>query len=676
MKRLRIRNNNKRFFLLLGAPLIVVLLLISVGFAAMSTSLTINGSAAFEPVGMIRVMSISQGTLTNATEQSKSITHDSISNTIDLNSSTSSATYTVVIKNLGQTDKKLDDIVEVVFSNNQVEYSLNGLQIGDVIEAGDEVEFTITFRYKQSATEPLEPRINSKLRFNFSDYIDDSMRIVFNQEGACTFNGLGNNITGSECQKYWNKEYIDTGIDLYSYENWRRDYEVGFTIEQYTPSAQVQQAVIFNSKYENTSLKWPGLVFRRDAANNGLEITQSINKGVKASKIINGLTYPTTVKIFRTDGIVYYSINGADPVILQNMSNFNQQFDQTAWFGSALSESGSPFRTLKGTLSNMYIKVGPDNAIKYTITFHTDIGTLQENTRQVVQYRSIGTLPVPVSDGRIFEGWYTTPSYTTKVDSTYVPTADMDLYAKWGATCYVAVGNNCYSSITTAMTSEGSNITLTLLDNLSEKVIIPSGKVITLDFGNYTLSQGDTTKPVIENSGTLNIISGTFKTSGSTAIIDNTATGTINISGGTYTSTGSKQAIYNNGGIMNISGNPTFTNSSSQRAAVHNLNNGTLTITGGTIIANNYSGIKNESGTLIIGTNDGSVSTTNPSVRGKTYGIESAVNFSFYDGIIKGKTLAVNDESYIANIETNYQITNSTEVISGTTYNTLYLESQ
>lgn len=676
MKRLRIRNNNKRFFLLLGAPLIVVLLLISVGFAAMSTSLSINGSAAFEPVGMIRVMSISQGTLTNATEQSKSITHDSISNTIDLNSITSSATYTVVIKNLGQTDKKLDDIVEVVFSNNQVEYSLNGLQIGDVIEAGDEVEFTITFRYKQSATEPLEPRINSKLRFNFSDYIDDSMRIVFNQDGACTFNGLGNNITGSECQKYWNKEYIDTGIDLYSYENWRRDYEVGFTIEQYTPSAQVQQAVIFNSKYENTSLKWPGLVFRRDSLNNGLEITQSINKGVKASKIINGLTYPTTVKIFRTDGIVYYSINGADPVILQNMSNFNQQFDQTAWFGSALNESGSPFRTLKGTLSNMYIKVGPDNAVKYTINFHTDIGTLSETTRQVVQYKSLGTLPVPQADNRVFEGWYTTPSYTTRVDSTYVPTGDMDLYAKWGATCYVAVGNNCYSSITTAISSEGSNITLTLLDNLSEKVIIPSGKVLTLDFGNYTLSQGDTTKPVIENSGTLNIISGTFKTSGSTAIIDNTASGTINISGGTYTSTGSKQAIYNNGGIMNISGNPTFTNSSSQRAAVHNLNNGTLTITGGTIIANNYSGIKNESGTLIIGTNDGSVSTTNPSVRGKTYGIESAVNFSFYDGIIKGKTLAVNDESYIANIETNYQITNSTEVISGTTYNTLYLESQ
>lgn len=676
MKRLRIRNNNKCFFLLLGSPLIVVLLLISVGFAAMSTSLSINGSAAFEPVGMIRVMSISQGTLTNATEQSKSITHDSISNTIDLNSSTSSATYTVVIKNLGQTDKKLDDIVEVVFSNNQVEYSLNGLQIGDVIEAGDEVEFTITFRYKQSATEPLEPRINSKLRFNFSDYIDDSMRIVFDQEGACTFNGLGNNITGSECQKYWNKEYIDTGIDLYSYENWRKDYEVGFTIEQYTPSAQVQQAVIFNSKYENTSLKWPGLVFRRDSLNNGLEITQSINKGVKVSKIINGLTYPTTVKIFRTDGIVYYSINGADPVILQNMSNFNQQFDQTAWFGSALSESGSPFRTLKGTLSNMYIKVGPDNAVKYTITFHTDVGTISETTRKVVQYRSLGTLPVPNADNRVFEGWYTTPDYTTRVDSTYVPTADMDLYAKWGATCYVAVGNNCYSSITTAMTSEGSNITLTLLDNLSEKVIIPSGKVLTLDFGNYTLSQGDTTKPVIENSGTLNIISGKFTTSGSTAIIDNTATGTINITGGTYTSTGSKQAIYNNGGIMNISGNPTFTNSSSQRAAVHNLNNGTLTITGGTIIANNYSGIKNESGTLIIGTNDGSVSTTNPSVRGKTYGIESAVNFSFYDGIIKGKTLAVNDESYIANIETNYQITNSTEVISGTTYNTLYLESQ
>lgn len=678
-KRYKNRQPNKEMcsLLMFGTPLIVVLLLISVGFAAMSTSLTINGSSAFEPVGLIRVMSISQGTLTNATEQSKGIEPDAIKNMIDLNSSSSTATYTVVIKNLGQTDQVLDSIIEDLFSNNQVEYVLNGLQIGDVIDAGDEVEFTVTFRYKQDAVAPLEPRINSKLRFVFSDYEGDNLRTVFQHEGACTFNGVGHNITGSDCQEYWNSEYIDTGVYLYSYENWRRDYEIGFTIDSYDSTQNVNQAVFVNTKYENDSLKWPGLVFRRDSNKASLEITQSINNGTKVTKIINNPSYPMNVKIMRENGVIYYSINGGNRITVQDMSNFNQQFDVSTWFGSAPNASGTPFRTLVGTLSNMYVKIGPSNVLKYTVNFHTDVGTLTETSRQVVQGRPIGTLPIPTTtELRSFEGWYTNSSFTNRVTADFVPTADTTLYAKWSNECYIAVGNTYYPSIIAAIDAEGADgtpITLTLLDDITEKVVIPAGTNVTLDFGNHTVSPSDKTKPIIDNSGTLTILSGTFTTDGTTATVDNSPGGVITISGGTFTSTGTKQAVYNNGGTMTITGNPTFSNTSNQRAAVHNLNNGTLTITGGTITASNYSAIKNDAGTLIIGTDDGNVNATAPSIQGKTYGIESSVNFSFYDGIAKGKTAAVKDETKITNIETGYQITNGTETIDGATYHTLYL---
>ena len=142
------KTNNKRPLNLLLLLLGIFLLFISVGFSALSTTLSVNGSVAFNPVGMIRVMSITTGNLVDVTEQSKSITPDSIKNMLDLNSSSATATYNVVIKNLGQTDKELDVIVEDVFSNEQIEYELNGLQIGDVIEARDEVQFSITFKYK------------------------------------------------------------------------------------------------------------------------------------------------------------------------------------------------------------------------------------------------------------------------------------------------------------------------------------------------------------------------------------------------------------------------------------------------------------------------------------------------------------------------------------------------
>ena len=168
----RTENVNKKpnLPLILSFCLVLFLLLIPIGFSSLSTSLSINGSTAFEPVGMIRVMSISQDSLIDARESSISIDPDAIKVLIDIDDINGSATYNVVIKNLGQTDKVLDDIVEEVFSNNQIEYTLTGLQIGDIIRAKDEVEFKVTFKYKNGVSNILETRSNNILRFVFDDY--------------------------------------------------------------------------------------------------------------------------------------------------------------------------------------------------------------------------------------------------------------------------------------------------------------------------------------------------------------------------------------------------------------------------------------------------------------------------------------------------------------------------
>ena len=112
------KMNTKKLYPMtfLGITLVVFLLFISIGFSAMSTSLSINGNSAFAPVGLIRVISIGNAHLVGATEEVKSITPDAIKNRLDLNSRNSTATYTVVIKNFGQTDQELDSIVEDMFS--------------------------------------------------------------------------------------------------------------------------------------------------------------------------------------------------------------------------------------------------------------------------------------------------------------------------------------------------------------------------------------------------------------------------------------------------------------------------------------------------------------------------------------------------------------------------------
>ena len=108
-----------------------------------------------------------------------------------------------------------------------------------------------------------------------------------------------------------------------------------------------------------------------------------------------------------------------------------------------------------------------------------------------------------------------------------------------------------------------------------------------------------------------------------------------------------------------------------ERATVQNLTGGTVRILGGTIIGVNQQAISNE-GTLTIGSKDGSVSTTAPSITGKTYGVKSTSTFNFYDGIIRGRTDSINGT--VSDVETNYQVANDTVTEDGVTYHTACLE--
>ena len=124
---------------------------------------------------------------------------------------------------------------------------------------------------------------------------------------------------------------------------------------------------------------------------------------------------------------------------------------------------------------------------------------------------------------------------------------------------------------------------------------------------------------------------------------------------------------------MYISGTVYISNNTTARAAVQNQEGGTIYITGGTIISNKQAGVENN-GTLVVGQKDGEVVLTNPIIQGATYGVNSTTsNFSFYDGVIKGKTSAINDETKLTDIETGHSLNHKTEVISSATYQVVNL---
>ena len=544
----------------------------------------------------------------------------------------------------------------------------------------------------------------------YAQWGDDAMQVMFKIDGSCIFHGYDiyqnvgdGHITGSNCIAQgtdWadgSHTYIDTGIKLYDSTNYDKDYEVGFTITAYDYEHQYKgageknsQATFFNAKLENSARHWPGITVRK--ATDKVEITETITKpnGSNEKKTVSGSSVtPIKVVITRVEGVVYYSFNDAPFALLQNIDGTSDYFDMDAWFGAAATDAGEPMRYIDATMTNMYIKLGDRGANKHTVSF--DAGGVVSNPSNVTIIGSskIGTslpgLPnyVDTPSGRqYFIGWYSGTNGTgIKYNEESVISSDITLHAYWSDEPILCeVGGVTHGDLQTCVDSAGSGDTITLLDNMRSQVNVSSGKDFILDLNGYKLSDNSVAgQPVIENFGKITVINGTITSSLRAGVLNNNETGEMHVGNGArIIATGSRQAIYNKGGNLEISGNAYLSATSSERAAVQNLNNGSLTIRGGTIISTSQEAVKVESGTLILGFEDGTANNDTPILQGATYGLNTSVDVAMYDGILRGKNNAINNSARIVTTEagaTDVGISSvATEVIDGVTYKVVYYQ--
>ena len=287
-------------------------------------------------------------------------------------------------------------------------------------------------------------------------------------------------------------------------------------------------------------------------------------------------------------------------------------------------------------------------APKATVTFDSQGGS-DVDSMQVEIDTTIDSLPEATWENNTFEGWYTDTTYTTLVTTSRYIYEDVTFYAKWEKQPVAQVGNKKYTVLQEAIDEAPNNSTVLLLQDLNVNLIIQSGKTITIDLGGHTLKNDDT-ESVIINNANVTVTNGSIVSNGGTAAVHNNSSGIFTINDGAITATNTKQAIYNNGGTVYIGGTAELTASSSQRPTVHNVSNGTVIITGGTIVSKKQQAVGNE-GTLVIGSENSSYDATNPVLQGKTYGLTTTTPFDIYDGILKGETGAINDETKIDKTE-------------------------
>ena len=237
------------------------------------------------------------------------------------------------------------------------------------------------------------------------------------------------------------------------------------------------------------------------------------------------------------------------------------------------------------------------------------------------------------------------------------------------------VGNQYFDTLALAINAvptDGTETPVILLKNTGEHITIDSTKNVILDLNNKTLSNTENA-PVVVNKGILTLTNGKITTDAETnGAVNNESTGTIVADSVRIEVSGGRQALYNNKGVATITGSTYLYSVASERAALHNVATGTMTILSGTIISTNNAALMN-AGSVTIGVKDGNVNTMTPCFQGSTYAINSTNGYFIYDGIVKAPTNLFNDETKIKGKEDGYGFHYTTEVIDETTYKVAYL---
>ena len=205
---------------------------------------------------------------------------------------------------------------------------------------------------------------------------DNDFKVAFYKSGPCKFNGPHAAMDGEGCEDNPDEEgYIDTHIALFSQANLRKDFVVDFYVSGLTDiySTTVKNGhedyrpTLFNSTLE-VAPGFPGVVVRRRDGTSDLMIGSNVVKnGHKISdmKLSVPMSSTNRVTLIRKNDNFCYAINGGTPVFVNNYTNHDAYFDQTAFFGASI-EKGVIYRNLKGTMSNMQIKLGKDVHNRFT----------------------------------------------------------------------------------------------------------------------------------------------------------------------------------------------------------------------------------------------------------------------------------------------------------------------
>ena len=259
-------------------------------------------------------------------------------------------------------------------------------------------------------------------------------------------------------------------------------------------------------------------------------------------------------------------------------------------------------------------KVSPAYNVGYQISYDANGGTGAPKEQRKVHGTELKiSETIPTRTGYEFQGWATTNTATTaelKAGGNYTTDKAVILYAVWKKYKYLnTTTSKYYMKLSDALNEVKDKETIKAMDYAIETTAptLATAKAITFDLNGQTVVMSNVT---LTNNGKLTIAgtNGTLTGSGADTITNN---GTATITAGTVSSTDSKV-------IYNASANAKLTVSGGfvkclNGDAIYNYADGTVTVTNGTInatgraIYNNAGGAVNISGGELVSTGSNTI---------------------------------------------------------------------
>ena len=155
------------------AILMVMVVGMTIGYSALSSYLTINGTSSITSDFKVVFTNIEEGTMNSATTVKKEITAPTTATfQVDLKKPGSRAEYNVTVQNQGKLNAYLESIEGIDEANNKaptdIKFKISGITRYTKLEVNQKITFKVKVTFDESATNLPEESKQLTLRLNFT----------------------------------------------------------------------------------------------------------------------------------------------------------------------------------------------------------------------------------------------------------------------------------------------------------------------------------------------------------------------------------------------------------------------------------------------------------------------------------------------------------------------------